>query len=132
MLYSALAIVVLAHGVGHVLFLAPTIRLANWAGQTGHSWLLTPTGGESVTQVVGGIIWVVTMILFVAGVIGFLTGHDWWRAAIVAGAVVSIVGIVVMWDGIATTNAVFALVFDVLILGSILWAHWPSPELAGS
>jgi hypothetical protein len=121
-----LAIVVLAHGIGHVLFLAPTIRFARWADQTGHSWVLTPSIGDTATQVVGGLVWIATIVLFVGGVGGFMTGQDWWRAMTVAGAILSIIGIVLMWDGIATTNAIFALVFDVLILGSLLWLHWPA------
>jgi hypothetical protein len=127
-----LALVVLAHGIGHVLFLAPTIRLASWADQSGHSWLMTPLLGDMPTQVVGGAIWIATIGLFVAGVGGFLTGQDWWRAVTVAAAIVSIVGIVLMWDGIATTNAILALAFDVLILGSLLWLQWPAPEVSGS
>jgi hypothetical protein len=127
-----LALVVLAHGIGHVLFLAPTVRFANWADQTGHSWLVTPLLGDMATQLVGGLIWIATIALFVAGAGGFLGGQDWWRAATVAGAILSIVGIVLMWDGIATTNAVLALVFDVLILGSLLWLRWPALEAVGS
>jgi hypothetical protein len=75
-----LALVVLAHGVGHVLFLAPTIRMTNWADQTGHSWVLTPILGDTATQLIGGIIWIATIGLFVTGVGGFLSGQDWWRA----------------------------------------------------
>ena len=33
---------------------------------------------------------------------------------------------------LATTNAIFALVTDAVILGGLLVAHWPSSELAGS
>ena len=42
MVNLAVATVLFAHGVGHVLFLAPTLRLADWAGQTGYSWALAP------------------------------------------------------------------------------------------
>ena len=74
----------------------------------------------------------VAVIVFTAGVAGFLTGADWWRATTIVAAGLSITGIVVFWDDIATTNAIFALVTDALILGSLLVAHWPSTELAGS
>ena len=126
-----LALVVFAHGVGHVLFLAPALGFANWADQTGHSWLLSGVVGDGASRAVATLIWCAVIALFVAGVGGFLSGADWWRAATVAGAALSIVGIGVFWDGIATASATFALIADVVILGALLVAHWPSTELAG-
>jgi hypothetical protein len=127
-----LAIVVFAHGVGHLLFLGPAVGLGNWAGQTGQSWILSGSLGDGVARAIAAIVWSSVVVLFVAGVGGFLAGTDWWRAVMIAAAAVSIVGIVAYWDGIATTNAIFALVVDVLILGSLVLAHWPSTQLAGS
>jgi len=127
-----LAVVVVAHGVGHILFLGPVIGLGAWAEQTGHSWLLTSAIGETPSRAIATLVWTAVIVLFVAGVGGFLAGAEWWRAVTIAAAALSIAGIVVFWDGIATTNATFALVTDVVILGALLVAHWPSAELAGS
>jgi hypothetical protein len=129
---ALVAIVVLAHGVGHVLFLAPVVGLGDWAGQTGHSWLLTGALGDGTTRAIAAFLWSAVVVLFVAGVGGFLAGTEWWRGATIAAAALSIAGIVVFWDGVATTSALFALVVDVMILGALLVAHWPSAELAGS
>lgn len=118
-----------AHAIGHVLFLGPGLRVATWADQSGHSWLLSAPLGDALTRGVAGFVWSATIVLFLAGVVGYATGQDWWRAPTIAGALVSIVGIVVFWDGIATSSAVFALVFDVLVLVALLWAGWPSPEV---
>ncbi|HEX5013516.1 MAG TPA: hypothetical protein VFV72_05080 [Candidatus Limnocylindrales bacterium] len=126
-----LALVVFAHGIGHVLFLVPALGIASWADQTGHSWLLSGIVGDGPTRAIAVLTWTSVIALFVAGVGGFLVGTDWWRAATIAAAAVSIVGIVVFWDGIATGSAVFALLADVVILGVLLLAHWPSTELAG-
>ena len=132
MLTAILALVLLFHGVGHVLFLGPALRLVDWAGQTGQSWLLTSTLGDGPSRAVGAIVWTASIVLFVAGASGLLAGQPWWRSVTVAGAIVSLVGIVVSWDGLATTNAVFALVVDVLVLWALLVAHWPSSEPVGS
>jgi hypothetical protein len=126
------ALVVFAHGVGHLLFLGPVVGLGNWAGQTGHSWILTGALGDGAARAIAAVVWSVVIVLFIAGVGGFLIGADWWRAVTIAAAAVSIAGIVVYWDGIATSNAIFALVFDVVVLAALLVAHWPSAELAGS
>ena len=132
LLRIALAVIVFAHGVGHVLFLGPVLGLGAWAGQTGHSWVLTGVLSDGATRAVAALLWSAVIVLFTAGVAGFLAGADWWRATTIAAAGLSIAGILLFWDGIAATNAIFALVTDVVILGGLLIAHWPSTELAGS
>jgi hypothetical protein len=132
MLKIALGLVVAAHGVGHMLFLLPSLRLADWAGQTGHSWLLTDVVGDTLTRTIAAVIWGGATVLFLAGAFGLAAGLGWWRGAMIAAAIVSLVGIVLMWDGIAASSAFFALAFDVAILVGLVWADWPSAELAGS
>ena len=127
-----LAVVVVAHGVGHILFLGPVVGLGAWANQTGHSWLLTSAIGEAATRAIATLVWTTVIVLFIAGVGGFLAGAAWCPGVTVTAAALSIAGIVVFWDGIATSSAIFALVTDAVILGSLLVAHWPSAELAGS
>ena len=51
-----LALVVFAHGVGHLLFLAPAVGLGNWAEQTGESWALTGAIGEAATRVIATVL----------------------------------------------------------------------------
>jgi hypothetical protein len=132
MLKLALALIVLGHGLGHVLFLAPSLRVADWAGQSAHSWALTGTLGDGVARGIAAVIWTVSIALFIAAVAGWLTDASWWRAATVAGSVVSIVGIVLFWDGIATSSAAMALAFDVVLLVALLVAHWPASEAVGA
>jgi hypothetical protein len=127
-----LALVVFAHGVGHILFLGPVVGLGNWAGQTGQSWLLTGAVGENATRAIATFTWSAVIALFIGGVGGFLVGAEWWRGAIVMAAALSITGIVVFWGGIATSSAMFAIVADVVILAALVLAHWPSTNLAGS
>jgi hypothetical protein len=127
-----LALVVFAHGVGHILFLGPTLGLGNWADQTGDSWALTGLLGEPATRAIATALWSGVIVLFVAGVGGFLAGTDWWRAATIAASVLSVVGIVTFWGGIATSSAIFALIADLAILAALVLVRWPSTELAGS
>jgi hypothetical protein len=124
------ALVVFAHGVGHLLFLGPVIGLGSWADQTGDSWVLTGTIGEPAARIVATVLWSAVIVLFVAGVAGFLGTTDWWRTVTIAAAGLSILGIVLFWGGIASSSAIFALIADAVILGALLIAHWPSTELA--
>ena len=43
---------------------------------------------------------------------GLLLTQEWWRPMAVAGAVVSLIGIVAFWGGIAPSSAIAALVVD--------------------
>ena len=132
MLKLVLAVVVLFHGVGHLLFLGSSLRLVDWAGQTSHSWLLTGSIGDGPARAIASTIWVATIVLFVAGVGGFLLDTAWWRPVTVAASIVSIAGIVLFWDGLATSSAAFALAFDVVLLVSLLVVHWPAAEAIGA
>ncbi len=126
------AVVLIAHGIGHVLFLGPALRIASWAEQSGGSWLLSSTAGDGVAHAVGALVWAAATVLFVASGTGLLLSQEWWRPLAVVGAVVSLIGIFVFWDGILTASAVPALIVDVAVLVGLLVAHWPSVEAVGA
>ncbi len=127
-----LAVVLVMHGLGHVLFLGPALRLVDWAGQTGGSWLISAPLGDGPTHALGGLVWAASTVLFVVSAGGLLVSQEWWRPVALAGAVVSLFGIAVFWDGIATTSAAFALVVDVAIIVALAVIHWPSVEAVGA
>jgi hypothetical protein len=128
----ALAVVVAAHGVGHMLFLAPTLRLVTWADQTGHSWLLTDLVGDPLTRAIASVAWAATALLFLVGSYGFLTGREWWRVVVLAAALDSLGAIVVMWDGIAASSALMAAAFDGAVIGTVVLAQWPTSNTTAS
>lgn len=125
------SIVVGAHGIGHVLFLVGTLGLADW-GQSAHSWLLTNTVGGGVTRALGAIIWLVSMVGFLAAAIGIWGRMDWWRTVAIVSAIVSALGLALFWSGGASGPLVSALAFDVVILVALILFRWPSPALIGS
>lgn len=132
MLKLILIVVLFAHGIGHVLFLAPAVRLADWAGQTSHSWVLTGLIGDGLTRAVAAAVWLSAIALYLAAVGGLAAGQEWWRFAAIAGAVVSLAGIIAFWDGIATSNAFFALVVNALVLAALILARWPAASEVGA
>jgi hypothetical protein len=127
-----LAVVLIFHGIGHVLFLAPALRLASWADQTGASWLLGPAFGDGIAHAAGAVIWAVSAVLFVGAACGLLLTQEWWRPVAVAGAVVSVIGIVAFWGGIAPSSAVAALVVDAIVIVGLLVVRWPSATTIGA
>jgi hypothetical protein len=117
----ALALVVGAHGIGHVLFLAPLLGVAGW-GQSARSWLL---GDSGLARGMGSIIWLAAIAGFIAVTIGILSESSWWRTLAIISALVSILGLALFWSTPASSPALSALVFNLLVMGSLLVLHWP-------
>jgi hypothetical protein len=126
-----LAVLVGAHGIGHILFLVPTLGLADW-GQSTYSWLLTNLAGDGVTRVVGSLLWLAATLGFVAVVVGILGQEGWWPAFAAGSAALSLLGLALFWGHPTTSSAVYATLFDIAILGAVLWVRWPPTAFIGS
>lgn len=116
-----LALVVGAHGLGHILFLAPLLGLADW-GQPTQSWLL---GSGGLAKGVGSLLWAATTVGFVLAAMGIFGESSWWRTAAIASSVVSIVGLALYWSSPVGSPVLSAFVFNLLVLGSLLFLNWP-------
>jgi hypothetical protein len=126
-----LAIVVLSHGIGHVLFM-PLLFGAMRLQASGDSWLLTPALGGGPTRLVASIAAAAALAAFAAAAAGIVLQASWWRPVALVGAAVSIAVVVLMWNGLQSSSAMAALAFDVVVLVALLVVRWPSPELIGS
>ena len=126
-----IAVVILAHGIGHVLFLAPCLGFSQW-GQSAQSWLLTGRLGDTVTRLAGGLLWLVAIVSFAAAGVGLLVQAPWWRTLAVIPAVVSLLALALFAGGGNNQATLSAAGMDVVILVSLLWLRWPSAELLGA
>ena len=76
-----IAVVLLAHGIGHVLGPLQVSKVADvnqsWNGD---SWLLTGAVGQSITGAVGVALWTVAIVAFgvLAGVVMGWLPEAWW------------------------------------------------------
>jgi hypothetical protein len=125
------AIVVFAHGVGHVLF-APLLSGVMKLDASGHSWLLTGALGDAPTRAVASLVSVAVAAAFVIAAGGIVIQTSWWRSLAIGAGVASIALIAAMWDGIPSSPAVSALAFDVAVIAALVVAHWPSTDLVGT
>jgi hypothetical protein len=126
-----IGIAVVAHGVGHVLFMPPlngVLRLDS----NGHSWLLGGILSDGGTAILASVLASLAGVAFVATGVGIVLQTGWWRQLAILASVVSIVLVAAMWNGVPTSSAAFALAFDVVVLLALLVAHWPAPESIGS
>jgi hypothetical protein len=126
-----IAMVILIHGIGHVLFLAPCIGITNW-GQSAQSWLLTRMLGDVPTRVIGGILWLVVIIGFVAAGVGLLGQHAWWRPLAATSAALSLLALGLFAGAGGTQPILSAALMDAAILVSLLWVNWPAVDLVGA
>jgi hypothetical protein len=118
-------IIVLVHGIGHILFLIPALGVADW-GQSTRSWLLTKPLGDGLTRGFGALLWLAVTIAFVAGVIGLFNHATWWQPVLVAASAASALGLILFWASPASSSAIFALVVDIGIILAVQVFHWPS------
>jgi len=126
-----IGLALLAHGLGHVLFLPAMSGLMKLEA-TGHSWLLTGWAGDGPTKLLASFVAGVVLAAFVGAAAGIVIQGTWWRPVAIAASVASLVLIVAMWDGLPTSPAVSALVFDAVVLAALLVAHWPTEEMIGA
>lgn len=123
-----LAVLVGAHGIGHILFLMPLISSTNW-GQSAQSWLL---GDGGLAKGLGALIWLAALVGFLAAVFGIFRETGWWQTAAIVSAAVSTVGLILFWTRPATSPAISALIFNLIILVSLLVFHWPAAAQASN
>jgi hypothetical protein len=111
----------LVHGVGHTLgFWKPA-----------HSGLFFHAS-EPTLRLVGGIIWVLVAIGFIASSMSFygiLLPTNWWRPLAVVFAVISLVGLLLFARSWPIFNIIGAVGLNIAVLVALLWLHWPPLEM---
>jgi hypothetical protein len=120
----AVAGVLGAHGIGHVLGWLPATGVASFEGMSGHSWLLSPALGDGGARLAAGLLFVVPTVGFVAAAGGLLLGQPWWRQVAVASAAVSLGATALYPQAFATTSTIGSVAVDLAVLYGILVAGW--------
>jgi hypothetical protein len=133
MVKIVIALVLLAHGIGHSMGMLQVFKVAtvnpSWNGD---SWLLTGVVGTTVTQVVGSVLWIVAIVGFTAlagSVMGWLPA-GWFQPLAVGSAVASLAGLLLFPLAFPTFSTIGALVIDVLVLAATIWYGWQPDEVA--
>jgi hypothetical protein len=135
-----ITLVLLVHGVGHVMGTMPALGLLdderrsgqgwlkNWSSR---SWLLTDLLGDTAARVVCVILYGAALIGFLGaalGLAGWLVPHDWWRTLVVVSAGISLVAIALYWNALILLfpHKVGALAVNVATLVCLLVLNWPT------
>ncbi len=133
MLKIVIGLVLVAHGIGHIMGPLKVfgIAAAN-PGWDGSSWILTGLTGTSAAQAVGVVLWFIALVGFVAlglVVLGVLP-EGWWAPLAVVSSIASLAGIVLFPIAFPTFSTIGALVIDVAVLAAALWLDWTPSDLA--
>jgi hypothetical protein len=120
MLRNILAIVIVAHGIGHVLFLVPLLGIADW-GQSTQSWLFR---GDTFARLVGSLLWLTAIIGFCMAAYGLWNQLSWWSSAALIASLASAVGLVLFWANPPTSSVFFAFAFNVAVIGLAFAVQW--------
>jgi hypothetical protein len=127
-----IAVVLLAHGIGHVLGPLQVSKVAvvnpSWNGD---SWLLTGAVGQSITGAVGVALWTVAIVAFgvLAGVAMGWLPEAWWTPLAIVASVVSLVAVLLFPAALPATSTIGAVIVDVVVLAAVLWFHWVPSSL---
>jgi hypothetical protein len=120
MLRVVSAIVLVAHGLGHVLgFLAAWTSVP--MGFTGKPWIF---GGAEIGSPVGklfGLVWLVALAGFVAAGYALYKDEGWWRTAVVAASVISLVVILPWWNTVTPGSRLAAVLVDIIVIAVVIW-----------
>lgn len=115
-----------AHAIGHVLGWMPAWGLAKFEGMSSHSWLLNGLVGDGSARLIGGVLWFVPMVGFLAATGAFFLGHAWWRPLAVGSAMVSLGALVLFFDALPVSSRIGCVAVDLAVLYGLLVADWPS------
>lgn len=132
MVKIALAVLLLAHGIGHSMGVLQVLKVATVnPGWDGESWLLTGPAGTTWTHAVGVLLWTVSMIGFAAlaaTVVGWLPG-SMFNSIAIGSASASLLGLLLFPIAFPTFSTIGALVVDLAVLAAVTWYHWQPSDL---
>jgi hypothetical protein len=95
-------------------------------GWTGRSWVFTNLIGKETTKWLSTTSYGAAALLFVIAGLGLLFRQDWSREWLLISSVVSMVAIILFWDGslqLLVQKGLLGILLDIALIG--LWFLWP-------
>ena len=134
-LHVIIVIILIFHGVGHLMGVITAVGmfsaarssgrgwLRNWSSE---SWLLTDLLGETAARITCAIIYIAAFVCFISaslGLAGWLVPYLCWRALAVSGAVISLFGIALYWNALILffPHKVGAILVNAAVLVCSIW-----------
>lgn len=127
-------LVLILHGIGHVMGILTAVGVIKTATWHSQSWLLTQPLGDTTARTLALILWLVTVIGFVAagaGAWGWSVTSGSWRTIAVISAILSLIALALFWNAFAVLipNKIGAIAVNIATLVAILGLSWPATEV---
>jgi hypothetical protein len=131
-----IAIVLIAHGIGHSLGILPAIGMKLTEAHSSDSWLLTRLLGSTISRVLALILFLGALIGFIGaglGLFDWLVPSDLWQQLSVWASIISLVGLAIFPNAFPAIfpNLVGAVGLDIAVLVAVLWLKWPPGIVLG-
>jgi hypothetical protein len=135
-LRSIIAIVLFVHAIGHIQGVLVSLGVFGSENWNARSWILDGILGEKGSRVLALVLWVATVLGFLATAFGFLgigVPHEWWRSLAIIFAVISTLGLIFFWNSFASLfpNKIGSLAVNIAILVGLAIMKWPSESDLG-
>lgn len=118
-------LVLIIHGIGHVMALFPALNITSTDKWHYRSWLLTGLLGDTFSRVLVVALFGAALIGFIAsglGIFGWLVPHSAWQTHAIVSAVISLVALALFWNAFVTLfpNKIGAIVVNIATLWALL------------
>ena len=96
-------------------------------GWNGSSWLLTGILDAAVIQLLGYLLWGLTVFLFVIAGIAVLMRNENWRMIDILAAIVSLIAYILFWFGLepAPEYWIVGPIISVITIVALVIVRWP-------
>lgn len=118
-------LVLLVHGIGHVMALLPAFNIASSETWNCRSWLLTRFVGDTISRVLVTIMYGAAMVGFISaglGIFSLFIPHNLWQTLAVYSAVISLAALALFWNAFVAfvPNKLGAIVVNIATLWALL------------
>ena len=126
-----IALLLIVHGLITSIFLFYIEDpIGQGVGWNGSSWLLTDSLGAQTVQVLGLLLWAISVITFVLAGFAVFMKKEQWRLIDIIASIVSLVAYILFWNGIEPVPEYYILgpVISVVTLVALVIVSWPPDE----
>lgn len=121
-----IAVILIAHGLGHVLGILAALGVKLSPTHSPDSWLFTRLLGDTGARIIGFVIWLLALVGFVGaglGLLGWLVPAASVPALAIGASVISLAGLALFWNAFPFffPNKVGVIVVDVAVLVYLIW-----------
>ncbi|MEJ2601111.1 MAG: hypothetical protein P8Z00_22460 [Anaerolineales bacterium] len=118
-------LVLIAHGIGHVMALFPALNISSTESWHHRSWLLSGFLGDAISRVLVVILFGAALIGFIAaglGLFGWLVPHSAWQTLAIATSLLSLFSLALFWNAFVALipNKVGAIAVNLVTLWALL------------